>query len=274
MTTKDILSHIPLTLSFSGDNNTRRNNDVVPCGISYHHWNVDDIDSLPNDFDWQEFWKKCKKYYPLHSVAGGTFFNTSEKIIEKEKNEIPVEAIMKSMKTKSENPSVLEIGFGFGGAVETFENCGFTYKGIDYAISNELNKNDDRFIEISESGIPQNLYVKNNFDLVYSTNVFQHLTKQQRIDYYKQIYFTLKKGGVFFFDLFCKNKKKFKELYTEEEEKTLRYATNFFDVHTYVPYPSEVTNMLTDIGFKILKTSGKNMGNDERTDVVEIMARK
>ena len=163
---------------------------------------------------------------------------------------------------------------GLGGAAKKFENNGFIYTGIDYVSSNKDCKNEpDKFIEISENGIPENILIKDSFDLVYSENVFQHLTKKQRVQYYNEAYTVLKEGGVFFFNLFCKNDEFFDKKYTEEEIKKLNYATNFFGVHTYVPYKHEVISCLEDIGFTVTDIQLRNT-LDKRTHFATIISKK
>lgn len=274
MTNKEIKEHIKKVKNIVGDNDVRKDDSILPCCIDFYNWKADEIDNTPEDFNWKEFWKDCKEEYPLHSVSGGYHFNNEEKIIYLEEKKVEINLLRNLIETKSTNPSVLEIGYGFGGAAKKFENNGFIYTGIDYISSNKDCKNEpDKFIEISENGIPENILIKDSFDLVYSENVFQHLTKKQRVQYYNEAYTVLKDGGVFFFNLLCKNDEFFDEKYTEEEIKKLNYATNFFGVHTYVPYKHEVINTLEDIGFIVTDIRLKKT-SDERTYWVTIMSKK
>lgn len=274
MTNKEIKEHIKKVKNRVGDNDVRKDDSMFPCCLEFCDWNANEIDNIPEDFNWKEFWEDCKEEYPLHSVAGGYIFNTEEKIRFYEERNVKIDLLRDEIKTKSTNPSVLEIGYGFGGAAKKFENNGFIYTGIDYVSSNKDCKNEpDKFIEISENGIPENILIKDSFDLVYSENVFQHLTKRQRLQYYNEAYTVLKDGGVFFFNLLCKNDEFFDKKYTEEEVKKLNYASNFFGVHTYVPRKHEVINSLEDIGFTVTDIRLKKI-SDERTYWVTIMSRK
>ena len=270
MTNEEIKEHLEKVKKISEDNDTRKDGSF-PCGISVYDWKSEEIDNLPKDFDWQEFWKDCKEYYPLHSVSGKT--TTIYNIITWEENKVPMNWIKNNIR-KKKNPSVIEIGYGFGGAAKTFEKNGFKYKGIDYVSSDKENADSDKFIEITTSGIPEKLLVENSVDLVYSTNVFQHLTKEQRIQYYEEAYKVLKKGGLFYFDLFSRNEDEFQKRYTEEEIKNLSYATNFFGVHTSVPYEKDVLETLEKIGYKIVYSYSTYCLSDMRTIYLTVGAKK
>lgn len=274
MTNKEIKEHIKKVKDRVGDNDSRNDDSIFPCCAAFHDWKADEIDNLPEDFNWKEFWGDCKKEYPLHSIAGGCYFKTGKMIFDIEEKKVQINLLRNAIETESTNPSVLEIGYGFGGAAKRFENNGFIYTGIDYVSSNKDCKNEpDKFIEISENGIPEKILVKDSFDLVYSENVFQHLTKKQRIQYYDEAYTVLKEGGVFFFNLFCKNDEFFEKNYTEEEVNNLNYATNFFGVHTYVPYKHEVVGCLEDIGFTVTDVRLRGT-SDKRTCFATIISKK
>lgn len=265
MTEQEILLFIENITQLAFDNDKRNGNDIQPCVLNSTKWTNKDIDNLPEDFDWQLFWYTCKKYYPLHSVAGGYMCNSEETIKEIEYNRMPINDLMGCI-DKPKGKKVLEIGYGYGGAAKRFHEYGFKYTGIDYVSSGDIKKEKKygKFIEIDKSGIPESLFVYNSFDLVFSTNTFQHLTRQQRIEYYKQIYEVLNTNGVFCFDLFTRNEAELEKFYAKEENKDNAYACNFFQVHTSVPSLCDVLDVLQKIGFKIEKVNN-HLLEDTRT---------
>ncbi len=278
MNNDQVKIHLAMVKSIVGDNDEDPNREKVPCGVVFKEWDHTEIDNLPEDFDWQEFWHDCKEEYPLHSVAGSIHYHNPETIITLEHAQVPIQKFIAWRDRNvhgGRKPKVLEIGFGFGGAADRFTANGFDYTGIDYVPSRDMSNVNGRFITIKESGIPKELINEGEtFDVIYSENVFQHMTRQQRLDYYNQAYKVLRKGGIFHFDLFCKNAPTFRKLYSVKEEKTLDYACNFFGVHTYVPYRTEVAKALRSAGFKLSEINVKSSRFDKRTDVVTFLAVK
>lgn len=275
MTQQEILEKIEVLKQYLPDNDKRKPNDYFPCAMSIEY-TESDIDKTPDDFDWQLFWTKCKEFYPLHSVAGGYNFKSEKTIKKLEHDSVPIYYLEKINKT---NKTALEIGFGYGGAAERFKEYGFDYTGIDYVASGNIDKEKKygNFIEIEESGIPESLFIFSNnykqFDFVYSRNVFQHMTKKQRLEYYMQIYTILDKDGIFYFDLFTRNEPELEKFYMKEENKNKPYACHFFNVHTSVPSKIDVINTLRKIGFKIVEVKDEPC-IDVRTNWTTFIASK
>ena len=220
MNNDQVKVHLAMVKTIAGDNNEPNPHAKVPCIVAFRNWDHTEIDNQPEGFDWQEFWRDCKREYPLHSVAGSVYYNEPDKIITREYGQVPMGKFI-TWRDKTihygRKPKVLEIGFGFGGAADRFTANGYDYTGIDYVPSRDLSHIKGRFLTISESGIPKEVIDEGEvYDLVYSENVFQHLTKQQRLDYYKQSHKILRKGGVMYFDLFCKNSPTFRKMYSVE----------------------------------------------------------
>lgn len=80
MTNEECRTHLKMVKMITPDNNRRNASDKFPCGVSFREWGKKEIDNLPEDFDWQEFWRDCKTDYPLHSVAGGYTFKNELKV--------------------------------------------------------------------------------------------------------------------------------------------------------------------------------------------------
>jgi len=121
--------------------------------------------------------------------------------------------------------NVLEIGCGIGRLLvplaEKYNECNFY--GID--ISDEMiklapKKDNIKYQELAD-----------NFDLVYSMLVFQHIDHQEKIKYIKLAYEKLKVGGILFF-----------QFVVGEENSAYSYQTSRF----------EIDRILSDVGFKNL----------------------
>lgn len=269
MNNKECKEHIINVLTVTPDNDKRDASDKFPCCVTFGDWNKKEIDNQPEGFDWQQFWRDCKEYYPLHSVAGGYTFKNEEQIKDEEYRNVPVDVLPKR------KGKVLEIGFGFGGAARRFKEKGFKYYGIDYVTSGTPNREYGDFIEIKESGIPKELLKdKGKFSMVYSDNVFQHLTSKQRKEYYDQVHTILKPGGTFYFSLFTRNEDGMKEYYSYPEHKNHGYATHFFGVHTNVPNLSKLKRHLKKVGFDIVSENRRRLWGDIRTDVTRLVLKK
>lgn len=231
--------------AFAKDNDERGLFDKSPCSFC-EDFTREDIDNPPfNEEDWAEFWRKAKANYPLHSVYGGAAAKDDATITGSEAGR--VQKHLGKMKVKGKR--VLEIGYGFGGAgVELIKN-GADYVGIDYVSSNPLLPK-DVFLEIKESGIPKRLIKRHDFDIIYSYNVFQHLTQKQRFDYIRQSFEALKKGGVLVFSVF-----------ERVPGHGLRdtYSATFFNVHTKVDEPEELQDFLRSVGFKFKRVMEGNV---------------
>ena len=158
--------------------------------------------------------------------------------------------------------------------LEVFKEKGFKYYGIDYVTSGRPNKKYGKFIEIKESGIPEELLKKEgSFSMVYAENVFQHLTSKQRKEYYEQVHKILEPGGVFYFSLFTRNENGMKRFYSLEKNKNLPYACNFFGVHTKVPKLPALKRHLKKMGFDVINEK-KSRTVDIRTDWTELALKK
>ena len=223
------------------DNDERKPGERFPCS-NCTPFGKEDIDNPPfEEEDWQEFWRLSKENYPLHSVYGGYYGSSKEVIVQSEEYELNSHLDMMHKKVKKlKGRRVLEIGYGFGGAGLALIKKGADYTGIDYVSSNpDLPK--DRFLEIKVSGIPENIMNGEKFDIIYSYNVFQHLTQAQRFEYNRQAHELLKDDGVFFFSVFER---------VPGEGLRDNYSTTFFNVHTKVDEPEELQDFLTETGFE------------------------
>ena len=262
----DYKKTIALAKTVSPDNDTRQRNEPWPCLVNDHDVTLDEIDNPGEDFNWQEFWRECKREYPLHSVAGGLTYSTPEIISRCEEQQVPHFA-PKLKPEPNKKLKVLEIGYGYGGAAKRFHALGFDYYGIDYVSSGKPNKRYGKFIEISKSGIPKDILDKGEqFCLVYSENVFQHLTHKQRLEYYHQAHKILKPGGMLYLKMFTCNDSEYENHKYDDDNKGKPYCCHFFGVQTSVPKIKQVNRILKRIGFAPIDDVKHTQTSDPRTN--------
>ena len=206
-----------------------------------------------NGKNWKKFWEVCKKHFPLHSICGSrcdmdNIMNKEELDYYRVRHYIYETTGLHGIDSYK---NILEIGFGYGGAGLKFINDGHRYSGIDLVASDKalllMKTRGGRqiFHEIEKSGIPEHLARKKYYDIIFSFNVFQHLTKQQRLDYYEQVSECIKpKKGLFIFEMF--------EWNYEECGDAIRddFNTKFFGVKTHVDTREEFDDMLRESGLK------------------------
>lgn len=156
----------------------------------------------PDNIDSSYFWKKAIKTFPLHSIVSSAGCKTVAEV-----NETSIEYIHRPCgaldildKIYSENPNakVLEIGPGYG-SITNYIALNHNLKKY-YAIDvNPLFKFKRLYKTDGKTIVDK---VPNELDAVYSVNVFQHLSPEQRMSYYKQIKEKLVPGGKFVFSMF------------------------------------------------------------------------
>lgn len=233
------------------DNDERSCYEASPCGFCEEFCKADIDNPDFGDGDWADFWRVAKEEYPLHSVCGGASWD-SPAVIKKSESDMVKKHLRRiyrdDNKTSTdiinfpfliEGKKVLEIGYGFGGAGKFMIESGADYRGIDYC-SSDKSLLDGPFYEIKESGIPPELVPDGGFDLIYSYNVFQHLTQKQRFEYIEQAARYLKPDGVLFFSVF-------ERIPGQGLRDT--YSATFFNVHTKVDEPKELQDFLGESGF-------------------------
>ena len=246
------------------DNDERSVFSVPPCSVCTEEFTKDDIDDPPfEDGDWREFWRLSKQNFPLHSVCGGAWWITEGLITNNEEDNMKTHLKLMYKRPKLKNKRVLEIGYGFGGAGLFLIKEGADYKGIDYVSSNpELPK--DKFLEIEKSGIPDEIKNGKKVDIVYSYNVFQHLTQEQRFEYIKESHDLLKSNGVLFFSVFER---------IPGQGLRENYSTTFFNVHTKVDEPEELQEFLSNTGFTFERSVNSQLC-DETNNVIYVCRKK
>ena len=225
---------------------------------------------------WKKFWGICKENFPLHSVHGGA--SNIKQIEDCERNQSAMLNFLDMPCTTMQNllngGRVFEIGYGygyFGKQIMRKKTWNADYYGIDYIASDKsllkYKKNGrKRFYEIDKSGIPEK-FLSQKFDMIYSVNVMQHLTKTQRQEYFSQAARMMTTESVLYFDVFEWNK---------EKGDTPRdgYATVFFGAKTHIETPEEMENMLDKAGLRIFDRKIKPGCCDETNSVKYICVLK
>lgn len=215
----------------------------------------------PDNIDCEVFWKVATQNFPLFSISGGVQTITTKE----EANTVNLVSAFNLNALKpvenafNKNPDcmLLEIGPGYG--------------GLENILSGHYSNNNYYAIDVNPLFFHKNLCkcdgrnipseIPNGMDIVYSINVFQHLSKSQRTSYYKQIYIILKNGGSFVFGMFViteKNKNNNKWGYQDENGGVY---TSFFKQLTIVDREEELLSELEDIGFEVRRLSAESDTN-------------
>lgn len=190
----------------------------------------------PDNIDSGEFWEESVKINPL-CICGDR--RVLGKPIDSVKyfnrmffESLGVNNCYNMMKVSWKNFRVLEIGPGYGQMKDFYERNGDTYEAID------VNPLFDGCLKGDGSSIPDKEY-----DFVVSSNVFQHLSVNQRRSYYRSIQKNLSSKGFFSFTTAITDTSK--RLYNG---KGYMYTTGQF---TELQYLTEVFEDLREVGLEI-----------------------
>jgi len=205
----------------------------------------------PDNIDSVKFWRVATYNFPLFSVAGGVQNYTTKYEVNTNTfsmaNQLGVILVVKDLYKNKPDSSLLEIGPGYGG----FNNFIKDINGDDNYWAIDVIKLFDhpRLFTSDGKTIPDS--IPNPIDIVYSINVFQHLSKKQRTSYYRQTFEVLKKGGVFIFGMFTitEHNKDWPCWGTKGEDG--KFYCNFFRQLTEVDKIEVVTNELEGLGFSV-----------------------
>lgn len=209
----------------------------------------------PDLIDSKEFWKKSTEIFPYLSVYGSINQLPENPIKEFNQGSLYYQdklgALRWFIKKINTDSIVLEIGPGFGPIYnwlkKSDENLANNYYSIDV---NPLFWHDNMYFCDGQT-IPD--AIPNNIDIVYSINVFQHLSKAQRESYYNQIYKKLTPGGTFIVGAFCVTKNNFnKRFWSHRDEDGNAYSV-FMGQYTLVEHLDEWIENLKKHGFKIIQ---------------------
>lgn len=214
----------------------------------------------PNNIDSGYFWKKAIDTFPLLSVSYSPKSQNKSEVNDsnlKHQEKIGAIGIVDKIFSENSNAKMLEIGPGHG-AVTGYVASTYginNYYAIDvfplFKLKN-LYKTDGKTIPAE---IPKDL------DIVYSVNVFQHLSQEQRLSYYKQISERLVVGGKFVFSMFLVTPKTENIIYKGQDgimktlfgfrDKQGSCYVNFFSQFTRCNTGSELVEIFGKLNMKI-----------------------
>lgn len=165
----------------------------------------------PDKINVKTFWKATDKWFLTDTVANsndnlGTVYSQEE--ANYRNHLIPlflglyggVEFAIFNSKRKFGAASIAEIGCGYGSFYEHYIK---DHKDVHLYAGFDIIKRTQNVIEIEEEdgtfSEAQIKTYKDNFNIFYSCNVFQHLTETQITKYLNQVYEMLPQGGFFVF---------------------------------------------------------------------------
>lgn len=233
---------------------TKKDEDVIikndNKGIGVYRKKFIDVLS-PDKIDSRMFWKEATSKFPLVSISG---CDPNIKTIAEANlatfnfaRLLGALDVVKEFFDLDKKTRILEIGPGFGGFQE---RLAYNYSDENYyAIDVNPLFNHPRLFETDGKTIPNN--IPDSMDIVYSINVFQHLSKNQRTAYYKQAYDILKRKGVFIVGSFVETtKNKSWPVWGCKDYRGNNYI-NFFRQFTPVDNEIELIYELSDLGFDV-----------------------
>lgn len=217
-----------------------------------------DIEALsPDLIDNSFFWEYITDKFPLFSISKFPKCKNEDEVNKANFNSaiwLGFYQKIENVLNKNKHAKILEIGPGYG---SLFYPINKKFNVCDYwAIDINPLFYFEGLVKTEGTNIPNN--VGGNFDLIFAFNVFNHLSKKQRSQYYKNIYNSLKKGGKFLFTNFLTVKKEEEKMYWQFIDEKNNYYTSFFSQLTEVDEYIELANELNGIGFSIYVKMSQN----------------
>lgn len=213
------------------------------------------LDSIsPDNIDNQTFWKIVSDKYKCFSVAGGpatiktpqdaniATFNFA--------NRVGAIKYLTEQFQKKPDSKMLEIGFGYGNVASyVYQNFkDVNYYGIDVIDRVIVLKN---LFETDGWEIPKE--IPKNLDIVYSMNVFQHLSQKQRWNYFEKAKKLLKRGGLMVFSSYIMNDDNKDEECWGVVDYHGRGYCHFFNQPTEVDFEYELLDKFNELNFEIVE---------------------
>ena len=202
----------------------------------------------PDVVDAKQFWRAADEHFATDPVCNHNN-HTEQQLSVRQANRnnynIPlnmgmiaqVEWTITQLRATTGVASVAEIGSGYGSFyenyIEPYPFDGLTYQGFDVVARTEHvveTAGDDGCF--SQQQVEQ---YREQFNMFFSSNTFQHLSKRQTSKYMSQIYDMLPHGGYF------------NVMYVDGEEACYHYgqAIELFTIQ-------QLRSLITDVGFKII----------------------
>lgn len=217
-----------------------------------------DLDILnPDKIDNRLFWVSLNGRFKYAPVCGAT--SDCEKDLNF-KNLTLFHNLVLKYKDIFQGSNIMEIGYGFGSFPYYCENYSDTvkinnYYGLDYLNRIEQLKYPKkyRFYETNGYKIPGT--IPDNLDVVFSSNVFQHLSLKQKLNYLTLSYDKLKDGGYFIFNSILRNEQLLNdipEIWGKFDEKGIPYL-QMFDQYIEVDDTEHLKSEILKIGYEIIE---------------------
>ncbi len=156
--------------------------------------------------EWQEYWKKMvsKEFhlYPKEYWDKAALINPYDAILaEHNKEEFWNEEV--KIEGLNKDTIFLDVGCGIGRIAKRVAPLVKEYHGVDFSSemikkAKEIFKDKKNVSFFVNNGIDLSLFEDNKFDIVYVCLVFQHMQLELTLNYIKEVYRVLKKGGIFF----------------------------------------------------------------------------
>ena len=208
----------------------------------------------PDNIDNKTFWEVISEKYKYVSVAGGPeTIKTTKEVNEATFGMASNLGAIKDLTdclSSQDKAKMLEIGYGYGNVgFHVMENHKNTeYFGIDIVDRIKIMKH---FYECDGWEIPE--VIPKELDVVYSINVFQHLSQAQRWNYLEKAKEYLKTDGKMIFASFIiTEQNKDSECWGLADYHGRGYC-HFFNQPTEVDFDYELKDKLSELNFEILK---------------------
>jgi SAM-dependent methyltransferase len=202
----------------------------------------------PDNVDNNDFWRFANEQFGIDCIANTKYGASTYTSVTGNRRNLGLARTIGALnyieEFKNTPKRLLEIGAGLGSFKNYIEtNTQFDYVGVD-AFPQLVGVEQTT----KEGFLPEK--IKNLgqcFDIVYSSNVFQHLSQKQRVQYFKDIYHSLSPDGVFIVNLMLNNNGGY---VGADGEKYLCHYGQF----TLIPSWSKIIEDLTQ-HFNILQTT-------------------
>lgn len=208
----------------------------------------------PDNTNVQEFWEKVMEYYPGEAIAGYRNKETESNFIDN-LNQHTFEYLHKNsgalyyiddLFQNIPNANFLEIGCGYGNIINYITK---NYPTANIFATDVVQLiNHPNFVITDGWSIPNELK-KTKMDMVYANNVFQLLSENQRLAYYKDVYDILNSNGKFIFGMNMITEDNKNSNLWGTQDKYGNYYTRFFNQFTIAPHIDNVYETLYNIGF-------------------------
>lgn len=213
------------------------NNELIVSDKAYKRLHPDNINN-------SYFWKRASELSLSSTFIGNVLDTRDISSLNKlsfEKHNIHSINYIDDKITK--DSTILEIGPGLGCIKEYIEEK----YNIENYYAIDINKNFDyeRLYKCDGKSIPLDM----KFDIIYSHNIFQHLSKKQRLGYFRDIKRVLKNDGEFTFSLFVRTETN-KHLFVFKRTNGT-YLSLFYNQFIEIPTKDEIFYEVRSNGLKI-----------------------